>query len=46
MWGFFVMMIAFTVTLRDSVAWALGFASLVLWLTLRTTERWRNRAKP
>lgn len=45
MWGFFVMMIAFTITLRDSVAWTLGLASLVLWLTLRISERWRNRAE-
>jgi protein-S-isoprenylcysteine O-methyltransferase Ste14 len=45
MWGFFVMMIAFTITLRDSVAWTLGLASLVLCLTLRISERWRNRAK-
>lgn len=45
MWGFFVMMIAFTITLRDSVAWTLGLASLVLWLTLRIRERWRNRAQ-
>jgi protein-S-isoprenylcysteine O-methyltransferase Ste14 len=45
MWGFFVTMIAFTITLRDRVAWTLGFGSLVLWLTLRTIERWRNMAK-
>ena len=45
MWGFFVMMIAFTITLRDSVAWTLGLASLVLWLTLRISERWKNRAE-
>ena len=45
MWGFFVMMIAFTITLRDGVAWTLGLASLVLWLTLRAGERWRNRPK-
>jgi protein-S-isoprenylcysteine O-methyltransferase Ste14 len=45
MWGFFVMMIAFTVTLRDSVAWTLGFASLLLWLMLRASERRRNRAR-
>ena len=44
-WGFFVMMIAFTVTLRDSIAWTLGIASLLLWLTLRTSERRRNRAR-
>jgi protein-S-isoprenylcysteine O-methyltransferase Ste14 len=40
MWGFFVMMIAFTITLRDSVAWTLGLSSLLLWLTLRASERW------
>jgi len=45
MWGFFVMMIAFAITLRASVAWTLGLASLVLWLTLRISERWRNRAQ-
>jgi protein-S-isoprenylcysteine O-methyltransferase Ste14 len=45
MWGFFVMMIAFTITLRDKVAWTLGLASLALWLTLRIRERWRNRAR-
>jgi hypothetical protein len=43
--GFFVRMIAFTIMLRDSVAWTLGLAGLVLRLTLRTSERWRNRAK-
>ncbi|MHB8412959.1 MAG: methyltransferase family protein [Candidatus Acidiferrales bacterium] len=45
MWGFFVTMIAFAVTLRGSVAWALGLGSLVLWLTQRASDRWKNRAK-
>jgi protein-S-isoprenylcysteine O-methyltransferase Ste14 len=45
MWGFFVTMIAFTISLRDSVAWTLGLASLVLWFTLRVGERRRNREK-
>jgi hypothetical protein len=35
----------FTITLRYSVAWTLGLASLVFWLTLRISKRWRNRAK-
>jgi hypothetical protein len=39
------MMIAFTITLRDSMAWTLGLASLALWLTLRISERLRNKAK-
>lgn len=45
MWGFFFTMLAFTVTLRDSIAWTMGTASLTSWVLLRTTERVRNRVK-
>jgi protein-S-isoprenylcysteine O-methyltransferase Ste14 len=42
MWGFFVTMIAFTVTLRDNVAWGLGGATLLVWLFERIAERLRG----
>lgn len=32
MWGFFVTMAVFTITLRDNVAWALGGVTLLIWL--------------
>jgi len=44
MWGFFVMALAFSITLRDAVAWTLGLASLLWWAGLRVGERWRRRA--
>jgi protein-S-isoprenylcysteine O-methyltransferase Ste14 len=44
MWGFFLTMIAFTITLRNSVAWTLGLGSLVLWLMQGASARWKNRA--
>jgi protein-S-isoprenylcysteine O-methyltransferase Ste14 len=42
MWGFFVTMIAFTITLRDNVAWALGGASLLIWLGRNIAVRMRK----
>jgi protein-S-isoprenylcysteine O-methyltransferase Ste14 len=42
MWGFFATLIAFTVTLRDRLAWSLGSASLGLWLLLRLSDRLRK----
>lgn len=44
MWGFFVMMVAFAATLRDDVAWVLGVCSLLFWILLRISERWRKSA--
>jgi protein-S-isoprenylcysteine O-methyltransferase Ste14 len=43
MWGFLLMGIAFTVTLRDAVAWTLGLTSLLWWAALRGRERWNRR---
>lgn len=37
MWGFFVTMVAFTITLRPSVAKILGLTTLALWLVQRLT---------
>jgi protein-S-isoprenylcysteine O-methyltransferase Ste14 len=45
MWGFFATLMAFTITLRDRVAWSLGLASLGLWLALRLRERLRKTRK-
>jgi protein-S-isoprenylcysteine O-methyltransferase Ste14 len=45
MWGFFVTLAAFTITLRDTVAWMLGCVSLLLWFLLRASERNANPAK-
>lgn len=42
MWGFFIMMVAFTITLRDRVAYILGGATLVVWLLQRITWRLAN----
>jgi protein-S-isoprenylcysteine O-methyltransferase Ste14 len=44
MWGFFVTMAAFTITLRDSVAWFLGGATLILWLSRNIAVR-LNKAR-
>lgn len=44
MWGFFVMMLAFTVTLTDRVAWTLGGATLLVWLGRNIAGR-RNKAR-
>jgi len=44
MWGFFVTMAAFTVTLRDNVAWALGGASLLIWFGRNIAVRTRKAA--
>jgi hypothetical protein len=43
MWCFFVMGIAFALTLMDSVAWTLGLAGLLWWAALRAKERWKKR---
>lgn len=43
MWGLFVTMIAFTVTLRDRVAEVLCGTTMVLWLSQRLV--WRSRKK-
>ena len=40
MWGFFVTMAAFAITLRVSVAWTLGLLTLVLWIAQRATNQW------
>lgn len=45
MWGFLLTIVAFTITLRDSVAWTLGLGSLVLWLIQGASARWENRSK-
>jgi protein-S-isoprenylcysteine O-methyltransferase Ste14 len=42
LWGFFVTMIAFTVTLRNNVAWGLGGATLLVWFFERISERLRR----
>ena len=44
-WAFFVTLIAFTITLRNSVAWTLGCASLLLWVLLRASDRKAEMAK-
>lgn len=45
MWGFFVTMAGFTITLRDDVAWALGGATLLIWLGRNVAVRMGKRAK-
>lgn len=45
MWGFFVTMAAFTITLRDSVAWALGGVTLLIWLARNIAVRMRKTAR-
>lgn len=32
MWGFFITMVAFTITLRDNVAWTLAGLTILVWL--------------
>jgi hypothetical protein len=39
MWGFFLTMAAFAITLRDRVAWILGGTTLALWFLQRALER-------
>jgi protein-S-isoprenylcysteine O-methyltransferase Ste14 len=39
MWGFFVTMIAFAVTLRNNVVWTLSGLTLIVWLTQRVAQR-------
>ncbi|MGH9685187.1 MAG: methyltransferase family protein [Candidatus Acidiferrales bacterium] len=45
MWGFFIMMTAFAVTLNDDVAGTLAGATLLVWLFQRITERVRSRER-
>jgi protein-S-isoprenylcysteine O-methyltransferase Ste14 len=45
MWGFFVTMGAFTITLRDSVAWFLGGATLLIWLGRNIAVRMKKSAQ-
>ena len=40
MWGFFVTMTAFAITLLVGVAWTLGLLTLVLWIVQRATNQW------
>jgi protein-S-isoprenylcysteine O-methyltransferase Ste14 len=44
MWGFFIMMTAFTITLRDRVADVLGGTTLALWLVQRVSQHLRKTA--
>ena len=44
MWGFFIMMIGFTITLNDRVGWTLGGVTLALWLLQRAAQRLRKPA--
>lgn len=46
MWGFFVTMIGFAITLRTVVAWTLGLTSLTCWILLRITERLKKVKEP
>lgn len=46
MWGFFVTMIGFAITLRTGVAWTLGLTSLTCWILLRITERLKKVKEP
>ena len=39
MWGFFLTMVGFTITLQDRVAEMLAGATLVLWFFDRAVER-------
>ena len=43
MWGFFITMSAFTITLRDRVAWTLAGASLLIWLGQTVARRARGQ---
>jgi protein-S-isoprenylcysteine O-methyltransferase Ste14 len=45
MWGFCVTMAAFTITLRDNVAWALGGVTLLLWLGRNIAVRMSKTAR-
>ncbi len=45
MWGFFVTMTAFAITLRVSVAWTFGLLTLVLWIVQRATNQWMKAKK-
>jgi hypothetical protein len=42
MWGFFLTMAAFAITLRDRVAWILGGTTLALWFLERALERLKS----
>lgn len=41
-WGYCVMLIAFAITLRDAVAWALAGASLLIWSALNVRQITRH----
>ncbi len=43
MWGFFITMTAFTITLRDIVAWTLAGATLLIWLGRHIALRLNQR---
>lgn len=45
MWGFFVTMVAFTITLQGSVAKILGLSTLAFWLVQRLTWAKRQHAR-
>ncbi len=39
MWGFFVTMLGFTITLQDNVAWTLAGATVLIWLLQKVAQR-------
>jgi protein-S-isoprenylcysteine O-methyltransferase Ste14 len=45
LWGFFVTMVAFTITLRDNVAWALGGLTFLIWVGRNIAARVRTADK-
>jgi protein-S-isoprenylcysteine O-methyltransferase Ste14 len=45
MWGFFVTMVGFVITLRDNVAWTLGGLTLLIWLGRNIAVRMRKPAQ-